>query len=459
MARHYGSTRPPTSPRELAECVADPERFAEMFPNADARAFDEFFDSYSANSPRIAAQVAEQAQLEAARMFRQGGHVPGPAGLDAAGQQSRPGAAALAKRHHLYNSRAPGAVIDSLAKGDPAQVLADMFMAVATSGPLGANMDTPRAMELRNAMSERVPGQGGFLLPEVLRSTLLMAALEQSIVRSRAHIVPMDSLRVPLPTVDDTSHVSSVFGGLTGYWAEEAAALTASAPGFGRTELEAHKLTLYTTLPNELVHDSPLVMDFLQEVLPASVAFYEDVAFITGTGTGQPQGYVNAPAAIQVTRKTASKVFFQDITNMYVRLLPVAIKNAVWICSPNVIGQLLALTMPTGDATTTFVAPPLFLTAGSIAQGAEYTLLGHPLIVTEKAPALGTLGDLSFVNLDYYLLGDRQSMSLETSEHYQFANDLLAVRILERVEGRVWLQSAITPQNGDSTLSPVVLLH
>ncbi len=51
-------------------------------------------------------------------------------------------------------------------------------------------------------------------------------------------------------------------------------------------------------------------------------------------------------------------------------------------------------------------------------------MLGHPLYVSEKVAALGSLGDLAFVNFDYHLLGDRMAMSLQTSEHYQFANDL-----------------------------------
>ena len=45
------------------------------------------------------------------------------------------------------------------------------------------------------------------------------------------------------------------------------------------------------------------------------------------------------------------------------------------------------------------------------------------------------------------------------SEHYQFANDKTSFRIIERVDGRPWLQSAITPHNNSAnTLSPFVQL-
>jgi HK97 family phage major capsid protein len=89
----------------------------------------------------------------------------------------------------------------------------------------------------------------------------------------------------------------------------------------------------------------------------------------------------------------------------------------------------------------------------------QLTLLGCPVILSEKAPGvLGAQGDISFVDLGYYLIGDRQQMSLESSEHVGFRNDTTDFRIIQRNDGRPWLQSAITPQNGGPTMSPFVQL-
>jgi hypothetical protein len=41
------------------------------------------------------------------------------------------------------------------------------------------------------------------------------------------------------------------------------------------------------------------------------------------------------------------------------------------------------------------------------------------------------------VDLAYYLIGDRQVMALTTSDHYKFGNTIPAVRMIERVDGRV----------------------
>lgn len=87
------------------------------------------------------------------------------------------------------------------------------------------------------------------------------------------------------------------------------------------------------------------------------------------------------------------------------------------------------------------------------------TILGRPVIFTEKVSALGTTGDINFVDLSYYLIGDRQSVEVAASDQAFFQNDQTAYRIIERVDGRPWLQSALTPHNGSSsTLSAFVQL-
>jgi HK97 family phage major capsid protein len=78
--------------------------------------------------------------------------------------------------------------------------------------------------------------------------------------------------------------------------------------------------------------------------------------------------------------------------------------------------------------------------------------------VSEKAGAIGSAGDLNLVDFGFYLLGDRQAMSAAQSDDFKFSSDVTAFRVIERVDGRPWLLSAITPNNGGSTLSPFVQL-
>jgi hypothetical protein len=50
-------------------------------------------------------------------------------------------------------------------------------------------------------------------------------------------------------------------------------------------------------------------------------------------------------------------------------------------------------------------------------------------------------------------------MSAMSSEHYKFANDVTAFRVIERCDGQPWLKSALTPKNAGPTLSPFVQLQ
>ena len=84
-------------------------------------------------------------------------------------------------------------------------------------------------------------------------------------------------------------------------------------------------------------------------------------------------------------------------------------------------------------------------------------LLGPPIYITEKVPANDATNDLSLVDFSHYLIGDRQVIQADSSPHFKFSSDKTAYKILERVDGRPWVNTALTPRNNSSnTLSPYV---
>jgi HK97 family phage major capsid protein len=86
------------------------------------------------------------------------------------------------------------------------------------------------------------------------------------------------------------------------------------------------------------------------------------------------------------------------------------------------------------------------------------TILGRPFFLTEKLSALGTTGDVAFVAPSYYLIGDRQGLTIDVSTHVGFVSDKTYFRVVERLDGQPWLSSAVTPRKGSATLSPFVVL-
>ena len=265
----------------------------------------------------------------------------------------------------------------------------------------------------------------------------------------------MESLRVPFPAIDSTSNASSVYGGIVCYWTEESGALTASQAAFGRVVLEAKKLTAYTEVPNELISDSAISFEaFINQIFPEALGFYEDDAFLNGSGVGMPLGMLDAgnTALVSVTAETgqpATTIVWENIIKMFARMLPGSLGRAIWIASIDTFPELatMALSVGTGGSA-------IWLNNG--VSGPPMSILGGPVYFTEKVPTLGTAGDISFVDPGFYLIGDRQVMSATSSPHYKFASDLTAYKIIERVDGQPWIKSPITPKNGGSTLSPFV---
>jgi HK97 family phage major capsid protein len=434
----------PTDPNELAEMLNDPNKMKDLFnsPTDFKQWLNGYVDSTLQRDTGILDQVKEQCENFMVNWLRDNetDHIRA-LNLDPNSRRPVP-------KNTLYNPDAMGAKYDDYFNSH-----ADFFNSIL-SGTF-KNQDLSRKLEtLRNDLSSVKPSDGGFLIPEILRAEMLQVALETSVVRSRARVIPMDSLTVPFPSVDSTSNVSSVFGGVTGYWTEEGATLTESQPRFGRVVLNAHKLTLYTEVPNELPQDAPALNAFMSQMFPEALAWFEDVAFFVGNGVGEPLGFLNAPAQVAVTRAAGGNAIdWLDVVNMYSRMLPQSLARAVWITSPDSLPSLFQMTNG---------GYPVFLGSGLSTGGTDsppMSLLGCPIIVSEKARASGTQGDLNFVDFGYYLIGDRQSMSAKQSEEFRFQNDITAYRVIERIDGRPWLQSAITPQNNSAnTLSPFIQL-
>src|SRR5215472_2029508 len=220
----------------------------------------------------------------------------------------------------------------------------------------------------------------------------------------------MDSLRVPIPIIDTTSNVSSIFGGIVAYWTEEAAQLVESQATFGRVVLDAKKLTAYAAVPNELLADAPAFSAFFDSIFPRAIAWYEDVAFLVGTGVGEPLGFINCPASVQVAAQSgqATKtIVWENVVGMYARMLPTALANAIWICSIDTFPELATMALAVGTG-----GGPVWM--GNYTNPGTNTppvsILGRPVYFTEKTSTLGTTGDISFVDLNFYLIGDRQVM-------------------------------------------------
>lgn len=440
----------PTIPRdadELAEALGDTSTLKTIVKDKDT--LQNFILDYAKAQARTDESVEQQIREETQRQFAD--ILRNDKLLQSINRLNLDPTAPPVARSKHYNPKAPGAALDKQF-GNWGDFLTATWQGASTQESLIARSEIKK---IQNAFGSTVPSDGGFLIPEALRAELLRVALEQAVVRARARVVPMESLMVPYPMIDSTSNASSVHGGIVGYWTEEGGTLTDSSPTFGRIELQAKKLTLYSEIPNELFQDSIISLEqFMSESYPEALAWFEDVAFTDGNGVGQPLGFLNAPAAVSVPKEsgqTAGTILWENIVKVYSRMLPASIGRAVWVAHIDTFPELatMALSVGTGGSA-------VWIGNGDGAGAPPVTILGRPVVWTEKVSSVGTAGDINFVDFGYYLIGDRQAMQSATSTEFKFGNDKTAMRVIERVDGTPWIKSAITPRKGSNTLSPFV---
>ena len=306
----------------------------------------------------------------------------------------------------------------------------------------------------RKNLAEGTGDLGGYLVPEEFMNEVLRVQLEETVVRGNgARVINMNSPIVKIPALNMASNASgSLFGGVSAYWGGEGQEKTESNPKFKQITLEAKKLIGYVESSDELSNDAIVsIGQVLSDVFSQTIAFEEDAAFLTGNGVNKPLGIINAPATITVGRAATGSVQTADLIAMLARFYRRG-GSPVWIINQSVLPSIYKLK----DEANNYILLPGF--NGNIAGALPSSIYGIPVIVTEKVSALGTRGDVTLADMRYYIIGDRQRLTIEESMHVKFKYDEKAWRFVQRVDGQPWIDSAITPRAGGSTISPFVTL-
>jgi HK97 family phage major capsid protein len=303
-------------------------------------------------------------------------------------------------------------------------------------------------------MVENVGASGGFLVPPEQSMEIMSLVGENAIVRNRATIIRMARRQYNRTVLDQTGTTAGQphwYGGMVFYWGDEAAEKTITTAKWREVSLVAKKLYGYTRASDELNDDSIISLsDFLNSDMgmAGGIAWMEDYAFLNGTGVGQPLGVINAPATITVARQVQQSVTYEDLTRMLEAHMET--NNSIWVASISLKNVLMNMTYPTGN--------PSLVWQPNARDGMPGTLFGRPLFWTEKVPLVGSAGDIGLYDFKHYWLGDRQAITLASTNAEYFKYDQISWRMVRRVDGRPWLNVPITLQDGTSQISPFVVL-
>ncbi|MBK8690285.1 MAG: phage major capsid protein [Betaproteobacteria bacterium] len=319
----------------------------------------------------------------------------------------------------------------------------------------------PRLFSNASGMGEGVGADGGFYVPTHFFAGLMDDSLQQEAIRPRATIIPMASSTTVIPMFN-LANRSTGIATLEGKMVAEGATADTQKAALREVTLSAKKISVLVPTTTELLQDSPQVfVSMLQQAMTEALAQTLDTWFIGGNGVGCPLGILNAPALVSVAKdgsQVNATLTPTNISGMVARLAPGSWSRAVWLVSPSALAQLFGLTTVVKNVAANEnvggFGPQWFQTL----PGGEFSLLGRPVVVTDRCQALGTKGDIMLCDLKNYLVGLRQKAELLVDSSIGFKESEIWFRLNCRVDGQPALASAITPRVGSATLSPFVTL-
>ncbi len=297
---------------------------------------------------------------------------------------------------------------------------------------------------------------GGYTVPEVFLPDILTLVAEMSVVEKRATRIPMGSQTVKIPALDvtqtPTAGDTAFLGGVFARWTEEGGAITETNPKFKQVELKAHEISGYTQASNTLLMDNAVGLETLLKTLFArALSHHKDYAFLQGNGVGKPLGILNSNALIGVDRSAGSAFGVEDVAQMFSKLLPGwTTQSTVWVIHPTVVAKLLTMVGTSLGGDLIFIE--------RIQDKPRMVILGIPVEVSEKVPALNKKGDVMLLDCQHYLVGSTQKIEIAFSEHVAFLTNEGTWRFVERCDGQPWINQPVKLSDGNSTLSPFIAL-
>lgn len=330
----------------------------------------------------------------------------------------------------------------------------EYFRAVAKAGSNGEVDDRLRILA---GAQEKIGEDGGFLIPTDFRQDIQKAVNGDESLLPRTRQFQTSSNNLSLP-VNETAPWDGT--GIQAYWEGEASTLTASKSKFGEMAMRLHKLTALVRVTDELLEDASAIESHIRAEAPAAMMHKINSAIISGSGAGQPHGFLNSPFAYTVNDlgagQPADSLVFANINSMLGRILPQSMSKAVWLINPGLLEKLRAMSFDPGSSTLI----PVYLPSGGVS-GAPYgTLYGRPILpMMGGVKPMGDVGDISLVDLSYYYTAVKTAgITSDISTHVYFTSGESAFKFVMRIAGQCPFKAPITNEANDYQMSGFVLL-
>ena len=324
-----------------------------------------------------------------------------------------------------------------------------------------SNKIDPRLLDVRAqlGLNEGVPSEGGFLVQTDFVTELLDGLFNTGILASRVkkRNITTNANGMTINAFNETSRATgSRYGGMQTYWLHEAGTKTPSMPTFRQIELKLKKVIGLYYATDELLQDAGFLQQEVNDAFSQEMAWMVDNAIFRGTGAGQPLGITGHAGTVVVGAEAgqlAGTILYENIVNMWSRMVASSWSNAVWFINQDILPQLFTMSLAVGVG-----GVPVYLPAGGASASPYGQLMGRPVIPIEQASTLGTVGDITLADLSQYRFIDKAGVQAASSIHVAFTTDQSAFRFVYRCDGQPYRAAQLTPANGTNTLSPFVQL-
>jgi len=286
----------------------------------------------------------------------------------------------------------------------------------------------PQSQQVLRALVEGTDSEGGYLVPEELRTEVFRVLPDVTVMRNLARVIPMST---------DTLKLNSLGARPVAYWTGEYQSKSTTSAEFNQIVLSPNDLVCLLPISEQLLADANInLVQFIIELFAEAIGLAEDKAFFTGSGSGQPRG-ISIESIAQVDAGGAPN--FDDIIDL-IDSVPSRVTSspkAAFVGHRNAKRAFRKMKDSDGDY--------IWRDGGAAKNNngetvrLPNTLYGYPFYEQNDLAQ----SQLYFGDWSMYIIGDRQTMAVSTTTEGGDAwrKNAMEIKAVERVDGRCVITS------------------
>ena len=265
------------------------------------------------------------------------------------------------------------------------------------------------------------PASGGYLLPTEMHNEIIVGLRENNILRQISNVIQTASAhKIPLQI---TAPVAQ--------WTNEGQAIQLSNMQFDQKTLNAYKLTVATSITNEIKADSGYPLEnHISAEFSAAMAALEEETFFTGDGNDKPTGLLNQLSSDMTISTAGSAISADDLISLVHTVPRPYRKNGVFVMADETLAAIRKLK----DSTLNY----LWGNTNLMLESPE-TLLGYRVYTTPYLTSAGGLAAsgkvaILFGDFQKFIIGQRGNFNFKPLYELLALNDLSAYILTSRVD-------------------------